>query len=50
MTQLFNTREAHCAVVAVLKKRFTNLTAEEVNTLAWDLLEAVAATMMSPKE
>jgi len=29
------------AVVAVLKKRFTNLTAEDVIALAYDILEAL---------
>ncbi len=35
------TRKRHDAIVTILKHRFVNLTVEEVNKLAWDILEAI---------
>ena len=36
------TRAEVMAAIAVLKRKFSNLTAEEALNLAWDILEAVA--------
>jgi hypothetical protein len=33
-------RQKHEAIVRVLKARFNNLSAEELNKLAWEILEA----------
>lgn len=42
MTTIYITKEVTKAIVAVLKKRFPNLTVEETVDLSFDIMEAIA--------